>query len=665
MKLNKWLYGAAALVMLAACSDHDGLKPDGPADEGGDGYIGIKIQLPTVPSTRANDYFENGVESEYAIEDAELLIFQGSSMTDAICTGVFNLKNSDPIMDTEHNQITRKVTRVANVSGIQDGKTVYGLVMVNAVANGILNRNDLNDRDIVGKTIQKLQELETEKKLFSQAKNGDKFAKNIFMTNSPLSEVKGGTASPGTITGALPVLVTLDGTTYSTEKAALENPAGTIHVERAIGKITCSSFTSGTEVTVKIDGVDYKLAVKNVSWDMAQDMASSYVVRNTNRTPAGEELTSAKRLWKWDYKSEKITDTDAAAYRMIGHTQLTENDNLYRPYFCQVPGYGKAKDGSLTYEAKKFNKTTMYSDEAVALTFNPNGPTSAFYPCENTFPVDYMKYANTTRIGFWVEFEFVNAADETKKLAGNKNFYISGADKSEIYFDDEKGLDPLTNKVLAALQDATKYPDVKNAIMAAVNTGKGDSFKMEDIGKLLDIKYASELDRTDDDYAKDGEVRIVEIKFKNDLTKAPYTTDYDEVFAQAPDYDFSQILTNLNNLGDFYRYTGGKVFYEVRIKHFGDDLTPWSVAEGAAATTIDESYSTEAKRDENYLGRYGIVRNNWYDLNIKNIAKLGHPEDPAAWEETWPSKPDDNKDQYIAVELRVLSWAKRIQEHSF
>lgn len=660
MKLRQWLYGAAALGMLAACSDHD-VQPAGPTDEGGDGYIGVKIQLPSVPSTRVNDDFNDGVGSEYAINDAVLAIFQGSDMTSATCTGIFNLKNSNPVEDADHKQITQTVTRVANVSGIQNNK-VYGLVMLNAVVNGLLS-SDLNDTQIIGKKIQDLQELATDKKLFTQTKKGVGFASNIFMTNSPLSATPGGGNDPKTISGALPVLVELTGTTYPTEKEALDNPAGTIHVERSVGKITCSKFGTATDVVVKIGNDDYKLVVKNISWDMAQDMAKSYLVRNTNRTPAGQPFSSTTKLWRWDYASENIAaDATVGSYRMLGHTPLTEKDAYYRPYFCQVPGYGDKKDDN--YENKTFEKTIMRAGDAQALTFSDD-PSSAFYPRENTFPVDFMKYANTTRIGFWVEFEFVNTTDDTKKLDGNKNFYISGADKSILYFD-ENGVDPLTKKVLAALQDESKYPKVKAAIMAAVKTDQAGKIKMTDIGKFLDIKYASELDVTDENYAKDGEVRIVDIAFKPFTDDIYHNTEYEGVFAKAPELeDVTSLITDLNNLGDYYRYTGGKVFYELRIKHFGDDLTPWKVADGAAATTIDQSYGTDDKRDANYLGRYGIVRNNWYDVEITKITKLGHPEDPAAWEESWPGKPDDNLDQYIAVELRILSWAKRTQEHEF
>ena len=78
------------------------------------------------------------------------------------------------------------------------------------------------------------------------------------------------------------------------------------------------------------------------------------------------------------------------------------------------------------------------------------------------------------------------------------------------------------------------------------------------------------------------------------------------------------------------------------------------------------SYGADPEqRKKDYLGRYGIVRNNWYDLQVSKIMTLGHPQDPQKWDDSWPGKPDDNKDQYIAVELRVLSWAKRSQNVEF
>ncbi|MDE5997374.1 MAG: Mfa1 fimbrilin C-terminal domain-containing protein [Muribaculaceae bacterium] len=654
MKLNKWLYGAAALAMLAACSESDIAPDSGKDDQGGEGYVGVRIQLPAVPTTRTsnNDQFDDGEPSEYFINDAIILLFQGNTAADAKCMGAFNLKAADPSADGGHSQITSRVTRVASVSGLDSDLNTYALVMINGASN-LYPANMPYTSMMAGKTIKELQETPTTAALFTQATKGKGYASSIFMTNSPLSTKPGGAVSPGTISNALDVLVKLDGKLYSTESEALANPAGVIHVERAVGKVTCSKFNKDTDVTVKIDGTEYKLTVKDIWWDMAQDLANTYVVRNTNRYDITANTNSEdSKLWAWNLASDNIkADAIVGKYRMIGGTPLTEVDLLYRPYFCQVPGYGDAENETTVYESKTFTKEEMIFDPNTAVAWNAD---NAFYPRENTFPVEYMRYANTTRIGFWVTYTLTPTEEgnnATLDISG-KNFYISGVDKSTLYLDDANGNDPLSSLAVAKL---SSNENVKNAVSAALNKDQAGSFNMDNLAHLL--KFTTGV-------GNDGELRITNVAFKS---LAEIDKEYEDVLKNAPSYDFSSLITSLNNLGNFYRYSGGRAFYELRIKHFGDDLTPWN-EDGSVdvASTIAESYGADpAERKANYLGRYGVVRNNWYDLNITNIKRLGYPEDPARWDESWPAKPDDNKDQYISVELRVLSWAKRTQEHEF
>ena len=59
MKLNKWLYGAMALGLLAACSERD-IAPGGGGNDDvkyveGTSFLGISLELPTEPSTRATE----------------------------------------------------------------------------------------------------------------------------------------------------------------------------------------------------------------------------------------------------------------------------------------------------------------------------------------------------------------------------------------------------------------------------------------------------------------------------------------------------------------------------------------------------------------------------------------------------------------------------------
>lgn len=91
-------------------------------------------------------------------------------------------------------------------------------------------------------------------------------------------------------------------------------------------------------------------------------------------------------------------------------------------------------------------------------------------------------------------------------------------------------------------------------------------------------------------------------------------------------------------------YTGGESYYIARIKHFGDILTKWT------SGTYD-------KNNLEYLGRYGVLRNNWYELTVQSVSGPGYPSVP----EVKPNTPDDEDDKYISVSVKILDWAKRSQ----
>lgn len=91
-------------------------------------------------------------------------------------------------------------------------------------------------------------------------------------------------------------------------------------------------------------------------------------------------------------------------------------------------------------------------------------------------------------------------------------------------------------------------------------------------------------------------------------------------------------------------YANGESYYIARIKHFGDALTPWNSG----------AYSNDNLA---YLGRYGMLRNNWYELDVEKVSGPGYPDVP----DVKPSTPDDEDDQYINVSVKILHWAKRSQ----
>ena len=102
------------------------------------------------------------------------------------------------------------------------------------------------------------------------------------------------------------------------------------------------------------------------------------------------------------------------------------------------------------------------------------------------------------------------------------------------------------------------------------------------------------------------------------------------------------------NADNILKYFGNKIFFyknnimyyaATYIKHFGEHYTPLS----------------ETAQNPNYLGRYGVVRNNWYDMNVTKVG-IGSPTVPGDEGNL------DEEESYINVEINILSWAKREQD---
>lgn len=97
-------------------------------------------------------------------------------------------------------------------------------------------------------------------------------------------------------------------------------------------------------------------------------------------------------------------------------------------------------------------------------------------------------------------------------------------------------------------------------------------------------------------------------------------------------------------------YASGVSYYIARVKHF-NALTPWN--EG------DLTYGdNDVDHNNKYLGRYGVLRNNWYELTVNSVSGPGTPDVPTIK----PTDPDDENYKYISVSVKVLSWAKRSQD---
>lgn len=102
-------------------------------------------------------------------------------------------------------------------------------------------------------------------------------------------------------------------------------------------------------------------------------------------------------------------------------------------------------------------------------------------------------------------------------------------------------------------------------------------------------------------------------------------------------------LTSATDAG-ISTYLYGHSYYIARVKHFGDSETPWELG--------DPTYGDDNAK---WLGRYGMVRNHIYDINLNSISGPGEPEIPTPD----PNEPDDESDFFIQLDMNVLAWAKR------
>ena len=145
----KHFFGLAVIAaMTASCSSNNDLVNGGNGEnETGASYASITINLPTTSGTRAkNDNFDGGTASEYAVNDATLVIFKKGAATsenDYQYVETAPLGNLEPWKkdNTEGNGITTEATITAELKQATVGEKgdYYALV--------ILNNKDKNDAE--------------------------------------------------------------------------------------------------------------------------------------------------------------------------------------------------------------------------------------------------------------------------------------------------------------------------------------------------------------------------------------------------------------------------------------------------------------------------------------------------------------------------------------
>ena len=633
MRKLSFLTMAVAGMLFAACSsDKDAatVTPQNPMETTATGYFKVNVNLPTqvVSSMRANwedTNLQDGETYEYAIDNIMLLLFEGTDEASAELFQVIDLADTQANNTDDPNQITTTGKYVAKIDKRPaTGKNFYAMAIVNGA--GVVEHgsaaNSLRLAGSTDKTAIKLSDLQAataasssvDANAFVYTKGGNKY---FFMTNAVLSTKKGGDTDP-TDAPALQILAPVNAEyIFATEAEAdaSTNAATEIYVERGVAKVTLDTSDANFLKTDGLTDNTGKLKASLEAWTLDGTNASSYIARNVPATFA------------WNLKSNATALPYADAYRFVGINKIN-NAELYRTYWAQDPNY------NTPWAAGNF----ISAKAAFA-----NDKDAKLYAFENTFTVDQMKTNNTTR-----------AILKVKLTSDGSTFYTIGDDRKTLYTEAD-----VAAKVVSNLFNQSAFITYWNNVNTSPVTLTG-----ADVIVTLETG-AGKIAVTNITIPKD--------KFSpaqpNDVKVEALTTGTDGI-------DGADVMAVLNNsLKSVERFEGGYAYYVIRIKHFGDDMTPWNTDEYGtgikpAEGDVDAIYPAGANRDANYLGRYGMVRNNWYDLQIGQILKIGYsdmpdlngggsgvtPPDPDD-----PNHPDDELGLYIMAKIHILSWAKRLQ----
>ena len=339
-------------------------------------------------------------------------------------------------------------------------------------------------------------------------------------------------------------------------------------------------------------------------------------------TYAGDKVEIKK--WKLDVTNKSTFPVHQLGSLSTDYTGIWSDNHFFdetntifkRVYWGIDPNYSNNElfEGTTTpapaktalkYCEDNFNMITNAQVDGKAGDANPQ------YCLENTFNLDNMKQGQTTRVVF-------KAVYTPKTFTTGETFY-KVANNTAVW----KG-DALAQQILTLAIKAMKITDPVEKAMYSVDLSKGSNISGVAGQHLIAADNIIFNPGLSTKTSKVDANVVNEVNAKLGLSEEDPTAHKEKV----------GISTYLN----------GEAYYIARIKHF-NELTPW---------TLGEAYGS---KNDKYLGRYGVLRNNWYELSVSKISNLGYPDVP----EVKPTLPDDENDQYINVEVKILDWAKRSQ----
>lgn len=606
---KKYLFPLAmAGLLLGACSNDDiSESPNGggTTTSPDEGFVAVSINLPMVSGASfraANDQFADGMDSEYEVKDAAFLVFEkgdAEEESQAVLLKAYDISDLKP-WEPQGGNVTTYANMVQEVPALTEvGDKRYALVVLNKN-----NRFTINADGSVEGIGTSEQAVTFGDFLTASAMNvADMTGDGFYMANAPISSDAAGTK--------VTTLVPIEDKIKPTKAEAEKEEAADIYVERGMAKVTLAEPRGEMDVT----GESYQGdKVTMTAWALDVTNKTSKLVRDVTGIDT----------WK-GYKEfggqTRFIGTVADPYRVYWGV----DGNYAWSVTGSVKGGQELTDAQLTEVKEKFN---VLEDNA-GVTFTQFGPEAPQYCLENTFDTDNQAEYATTRVIFKATYVPRNADKDG-------TFYQLGTTAS-IY-----NTEMLKKKVLASMSKAERLElgifDEYNAAEVTLPTAEegkaGGKYTMAEGGKITYTKYERRKVATEDSWV------VVSKEIYDDESE-------DSKKRMTPNVPVeSKYLASIDRrMGTIKYFKAGESYYKALIKHFGDDLTPYVISG-------EQKIYTEAK----HLGRYGVLRNNWYELSVTSVSSPGNPTVPSI-DDQW----DDPKEAFVKIQVNILSWAKRRQ----
>ena len=585
-------------VLLAGCSDS--LEPESPQPDilsrfntEGKSWLTLQMPLGSQTTTRATD-FADGSSDEYKVRNAHVLIFAGADEATATFASAYEV--TPALVSSTNDQITTTATITISDDNIHAGDKLFVIVVLNnnatAITTNAFPATSVTFANANGQSLTLEGGTSTFSDLDHVTVSQQRDGNGYFMMTNAKL------ADDYSTTAGLFTLVGMDASFFfHSEEESLAHPAAHINVERLSAKTT-----------------------------VEDELTKYYVLGNEYATFTSDDLRFA--LDNYNVSSFLCRHLSAIGYERMVESRAIESQVplCYRTYWAEDINYDGASGLMYHNHANRNN-----------IAWNALGSATPQYCAENTFNVANMKDNCTTSV--LVRLQLNNGGD----------FYTTSVTGSDIVFQ-PPGYE-LTEQGTSASSSFSRTRSVK-VTYDGTNYATIDEYLRQWL-----METNKDFRNWVNEYAA-GEVKHVAITLTNDAATGTATVSNVTQTARTSGNGVTA-FSSLNLVSYFANnialkfYENGYCYYRVLIRHFDDTQTPWTSAASMTDNTTASVYGGDA---ESYLGRYGMVRNNWYNISINSVTHIGSPIIPPL-----TTNADDKVEQLLNATLRISGWEKHEQ----